>query len=257
MDPLSRKGVSLGLGLLSIGRRWGVTDGEPPAREHAYALLSHAIARGIHLFDTAPAYGQSEAIFGEFLRAAGTDAARLIIATKMGEHWIEGTAGTHTDHRFEALRPSIDRSLARLGRIDVMQVHKATRENLFSDGVLAAIDYCRGKGIARFGASISDVDTALTACASPVYSVLQFPFNLTNQRMAPVFAAARAHRKILLINRPYAMGELAAGNGVAKQRALREALCFIRAQDFDGYILSGTRTEAHLDETIAAFGPAP
>lgn len=256
MDTQQCKGISLGLGLLSIGRRWGVHGGEPPPEPSARALLSHALARGIRLFDTAPAYGASEKILGDFLRQRECDRAGLVIATKMGEHWIDSASSTHADHRFEVLRASVDESLRRLGRIDVMQIHKATCENLLSDGVMAAIDYCRDKGITTFGASVSDLDTAFVACEAPVYSVLQFPFSLANQRMAAVFEAARRHRKILLINRPYAMGELAGGNDKTKQGALRDALRFIRAQDFDGFILTGTRNEAHLDETLGAFGAA-
>jgi aryl-alcohol dehydrogenase-like predicted oxidoreductase len=47
------------------------------------------VARGVYFLDTAPAYGPSETILGEFLHEGGRDQPHLIIATKMGEHWIE------------------------------------------------------------------------------------------------------------------------------------------------------------------------
>ena len=66
-----REDVSLGLGLVSFGRRWGFRTGEPPPPEEGRALLRHALGRGIRFFDTAPAYGASEIILGDFLREIG------------------------------------------------------------------------------------------------------------------------------------------------------------------------------------------
>lgn len=54
--------VSLGLGLLSIGRAWGYRQGLPPAEEDALALLRHTVSRGITYFDTAPAYGDKRGV---------------------------------------------------------------------------------------------------------------------------------------------------------------------------------------------------
>jgi hypothetical protein len=70
--------------------------------------------------------------------------------------------------------------------------------------------------------------------------------------MAAVFSAARAHRKILLINRPYAMGELLQERSWQAERTSGGDALHSRAR-LDGYILSGTRSEAHLDETLRAF----
>ena len=250
---MTARNVSLGLGLVSLGRRWGFRPGEPPPPEQGRVLLRHAHARGIRLFDTAPAYGASEIILGDFLREIGDQREQLTVATKMGEHWIDADSNTRADHSFEALRASVDRSLARLGRIDIMQIHKATKDNILSDSVMAAIDYCRSKGIARFGVSASDSETALLACQSPLYSVLQFPYSRANTKLAEVFAAARRGDKVLLVNRPFAMGELIPEAGADKVTAMRNALAFVLEQDFKGYVLTGTRNPAHLDETFAAF----
>jgi aryl-alcohol dehydrogenase-like predicted oxidoreductase len=79
--------IELGLGLVSIGRRWGVRDVAPPPAEEAIALIEAAVAAGIRFFDTAPAYGASEDLLGRALRGGGFDASRVTIATKFGEHW--------------------------------------------------------------------------------------------------------------------------------------------------------------------------
>jgi aryl-alcohol dehydrogenase-like predicted oxidoreductase len=231
--------IELGLGLLSIGRPWGHRREPPPDERQALALLESAVALGIRFFDTAPAYGESEAILGQFLRHAAAD---VVVATKMGEWW-DGASST-VDHSYEALKPSIDRSLERLGRIHLLQVHKASAESLRSDDVARAVEYARGCGIADFGASVSDLAAAEAAARTGWCSHLQFPFNRANTALAPAFRLGLRP----VVNRPFAMGELAAG---------REAFAFIRAMDFDGVVLTGTKSPAHLAENYAAFTSLP
>jgi len=260
MTNSSHADVSLGLGLVALGRRWGFRPGDPPPPEAGRALLHHALARGIRLFDTAPAYGASEIVLGDFLREIGERRGELTIATKMGEHWVGAGADTRADHSFPALRDSIDESLRRLGRIDIMQIHKATQDNILSDDVIRAIGYCRQKGISTFGVSASDAETLNLACASDFYTVLQFPYSRANTKLAEVFELARRHDMTLLVNRPFAMGELIPDGGAGKDVAMRDAFAFVLEQDFTGHILTGTRNPAHLDEAIAAFAffkPSP
>jgi aryl-alcohol dehydrogenase-like predicted oxidoreductase len=50
-----RDRIELGLGLVSLGRTWGVRDVAPPSEADGTALLQRAITLGIRVFDTAPA----------------------------------------------------------------------------------------------------------------------------------------------------------------------------------------------------------
>lgn len=231
--------VELGLGLLSIGRPWGKRGEPPPSEAEALALLEKAVALGIRFFDTAPAYGASETILGRFLRQHG---ARPYVATKMGEWWDGQASGV--DHSYAALARSIDRSLERLDHIDLLQVHKATAHNLACDDVARAIEYARECGIAEFGASVSDLAAAEAAGRTGWCSWLQFPFNRANTSLAPAFEIARKHDINLIINRPLAMGEISPS---------ADAFAFIRDMGFDGAILTGTKSIAHLTENHAAF----
>jgi aryl-alcohol dehydrogenase-like predicted oxidoreductase len=235
-----REMIELGLGLLSIGRPWGQRRAPPPPEADALALLEAAASLGMRFFDTAPAYGESEAILGRFLRTP-RDA---FVATKMGEWWDPASGASTVDHRLDALKRSIDRSLERLGRIDLLQVHKATAGNLLSGDVARAIEYARGCGVRSFGASVPDLPAAVAASRTGWCSWLQFPFNSTNAALAGIFPFARANDMRIIVNRPFAMGAIAAG---------AEAFAFVRRQDFDGVVLTGTRSVAHLRENHAAF----
>lgn len=248
--------VSLGLGLLSIGRAWGFQPGDPPAEEDAVDLLRHAVARGIAFFDTAPAYAASERIFGRFLKDRGDRATTLTISTKMGEHWDADRQSGFVDHSYEALCRSLDRSLGLLGRIDVLQIHKASTEALASKDVARAIDYAHSAGITKIGASVSDLEAARMACGSGCFSHIQFPYNRLSVALDPAFAMARQAGMTVLVNRPFAMGRLIHDASAGTVSPLPEALGFILRQPFEGVILTGTRSRRHLDESISAFDQA-
>jgi aryl-alcohol dehydrogenase-like predicted oxidoreductase len=229
--------IELGLGLLSIGRPWGHRREAPPPERDAFALLEKAAALGIRFFDTAPAYGTSEAILGRFLRESG---AHAVVSTKMGEWWDPESGTSTVDHSYDALAGSIDRSLERLGRIDILQLHKATAACLATRDVSRAVEYARQCGIREFGASVSDLAAAQAASQTGWCSYLQFPFNQANTALAPIFQLGLKS----ILNRPLAMGAI---------HASAEAFAFIRRQSFEGVVLTGTKSIRHLVDNHAAF----
>jgi aryl-alcohol dehydrogenase-like predicted oxidoreductase len=244
--------VELGLGLLSIGRAWGFNAAQPPGERDARSLLDEAVALRFRFFDTAPAYGPSERIFGDFLRAGTANRNELFVATKMGEHWSPDTQSAHTDHSYPALRRSLDRSLELLGRIDLLQVHKASASALQSDEVLRALDYARSLGIHTFGASVSDTEAARLACESGVYAYLQFPFNALSAELRPIFNVAARYGIKVIVNRPFAMGRIV-HEARGRPTAMRKALEYILGEPFTGVILTGIKSPAHLRETVSLF----
>jgi aryl-alcohol dehydrogenase-like predicted oxidoreductase len=166
----------------------------------------------------------------------------------MGEHWDAAGGAPFADHSFEALRRSLDASLARLGRIDILQLHKTTPAVLASDGVARAWEYARSLGIARLGPSVSDLESARMALEDPRFSAMQLPFNQANPAFGPVLDRARSTGMWIAVNRPFAMGALV--HGGADKRA---AFDFIRQRGFAGAILTGTTSQAHLRENWEAF----
>jgi aryl-alcohol dehydrogenase-like predicted oxidoreductase len=253
MSAASAAPVGLGLGLLSIGRAWGYRSEPPPSEADARRLLGAAVEAGVRCFDTAPAYGTSEERFGAFLATLGPRREGLLVATKLGEHWDAEGGAAFTDHTYDALRRSLDQSLRRLGRIDLLQVHKATAANVGAPDVLRALEYARTLGVRCLGASISDVAAAEAACATGLYSYLQFPYNALHRTLEPVFALAARHGLQVLVNRPFAMGQLLHDTARPREAALREALDHVLRQPFSGYVLTGTKSVDHLRQTLAAF----
>lgn len=98
---------SLGMGCVTFGREID--------RDTSFAVMDHALGRGINLFDSAAAYaaGASEMVVGEWLKDRGVR-DRIVLATKVN--------GTLTRGHVTA---SAEESLRRLqtDRIDLFQLH--------------------------------------------------------------------------------------------------------------------------------------
>jgi aryl-alcohol dehydrogenase-like predicted oxidoreductase len=137
----------IGLGTWAIGGwMWGGTD-----EEESIATIRAAVERGLILIDTAPAYGfgHSEEIVGRAL-ADGRLRSRVVIATKTGLEWKDGTVYRNASRR-RILR-EVEDSLRRLRTdyIDIYQVHwpdplvpieetAEAMQTLFHEGKIRAI----------------------------------------------------------------------------------------------------------------------
>jgi aryl-alcohol dehydrogenase-like predicted oxidoreductase len=241
--------VQLGLGLIGIGRPWGYVPGEPPPERDALDLLAYALELGVRVFDTAPSYGSSEERLAKFLRSLTADERReLVVATKFGEHWDRAKAAPFVDHSFDALRRSLDRSLARLGPFEILQLHMTRPEVLRSDDLARAWEYALSLGVLMIGPSVSDPESARIAIAEPRYSCLQIPLSLERPDFAEWAGAAGDRGMWVAVNGPLARGKLAS--------SLKDAFEFVLRHSFRGAILTGTRTKAHLRQNWDAFHAA-
>ncbi len=246
--------IEFGLGTIGIGKPWGFANPTVPDERHALALLERAFAIGVRYFDTAPSYGLSEQRLGSFLAAlTATERASLTIATKFGEHWDFAREEPYVDHGFDALRRSVDGSLALLGRIDFLQLHKTTPDVLRSDDLARAWEYAASLGITNIGASVSDMESADLAIAWPACRILQVPYNAAQETFGATIDRAAARGIRIAVNRPFGMGRMLYENRELTKTA---AFQFILRKRFNGVILSGTKSPGHLEENWAAFGEA-
>lgn len=136
---------ALGLGCVTFGREIDAAT--------SFAMMDHAVARGITLFDTASAYGggESERIVGQWLRSPGATARRPTIATK-----------ALPPYTADSLRRSVDESRARLGVgcLDLFFLHRWD-DSLLSPEPYNALAELIAKGVVKeLGLSNTD-DTQL------------------------------------------------------------------------------------------------
>lgn len=249
--PLAGRRLALGLGLISIGKLWGHRDSTVPTEGQARQLLESALTLGIRYFDTAPSYGVSEERLSGFLATImPAQRSSVTLATKFGEHWDTDRQQPYVDHSYDALARSLDRSLERLGSIDLLQLHKTTPEVLRSRDLERALRYATSLGIPNLGASVSDLDSAALALSISTFSVLQFPFNPASVHFRETAYRATASGLLAVTNRPFGMGSLLYAEQPLTPLA---AFGFLRQQPFDGVVLTGTRSVEHLHDNWTAF----
>ncbi|MFJ9697036.1 aldo/keto reductase [Kitasatospora sp. NPDC101183] len=241
------EGVELGLGLIGIGRPWPRPDSEVCDPEQAFLLLDRARESGVRFLDTAAAYGRSEAVLGEYL--AGLPAGRrdaLLVATKCGEEWPVPEGAGPPDHSVRALEGSYGRSRRLLGRIDLLQLHKCTVEDLRDERLLGWFEGLRAGGeVGAVGVSVSSEEALRAALEVEVFDTVQFPANASSVRLAAVFGE-RERSALPLLNRPMGSGALAGASAFDFHAgAFRRAV-----------VLSGTVRVAHLEGNVAALGLA-
>lgn len=250
--------IQLGVGLITLGRPWGYQEKAVPNEFEAMNFLAGAVKMGIDFFDTAPSYGLSEQRLGTFL--SNQDSAvkkKITVATKFGENWDSKKNQPRVGHDRQSYIKSIDLSLKRLGKIDILQLHKTTPAVLRNSDLQYAIEYARSKGIQKFGASVSDVGAGLQVVEMDLFSVIQLPYNLQTDYMEKVLDQAVAKDMMILINRPLGMGQFVATVAeTEKDFLIKKAFQHIIQKQFRGFILTGTQSLEHLRQNQQAFEQA-
>ena len=111
---------------------WRLADDPDRSAGHVQAKVEACLAQGVTTFDQADIYGdyESEAVFGEALRAAPSLRDRIEIVGKcdillMSEKFPDRRV-KHYDTSPEHIRASVDTSLERMGtdRLDVLLLHR-------------------------------------------------------------------------------------------------------------------------------------
>jgi len=113
------------------------------------------------------------------------------------------------------------------------------------------MEYAIQAGISTFGASISDEESGQMVCDDTRFSVIQLPFNMANTRFGGIIDLAVQKGKRIIVNRPFNMGQIIAGEG--QNVSTLAAFRYVLQKRFNGFILTGTKSKKHLKENIDTF----
>ena len=267
----------------------GSTFGREIDQAAAFALMDHAVAHGITLFDTAATYtaGASEQIVGAWLASRRPAAGSLTVATKIYPPFTP-----------EAIDAAVAASAARLGvaTIDLLYLHKwdAAAE---TPATLRALDglvrsgRARSLGVSNFSAAqlqtvlalqqqsglapfralqnvnnlaVSEVDPTLRdLCAAREVAIITYsPLGagfLTGKHRGGVqpgsrFDVAPGHQAIYFKPGPEGrLDRLAAVAARTSHSMAHLALAWAMHRPGVTSVLVGGRTPAHLDQAFAAL----
>jgi aryl-alcohol dehydrogenase-like predicted oxidoreductase len=198
--------LPLVLGTAQLGMDYGIANrlGKPDLKE-AEAIVHAAWERGVHFFDTAQAYGESEKVLGTCFEELGIRQHEDLRVSSKLDPGIQPS----DDHAVEA---GVDQSLRILGveRLWSLMLHR--------EGFLAEQDRLvdigrklknQGK-VERFGISVYSPENAFRALAMDQIDIVQVPFNVFDQRalQEDLFGYASERGKHLLVRSLYLQGLL-------------------------------------------------
>ena len=205
---------ALGLGCWAIGgpfgpegvaAGWGDVDDD-----QSIAAIRRGLELGVTLFDTADVYGtgHSETILG---RALGRDRDGVVIATKFGNTFAEGTGRMlGADVTPTYIRRACEASLRRLGtdRIDLYQCHVGDLDAPVAEEVADTLEGLRVDGLIRaYGWSLDDPARVAPWSGRDGFAAVQHHFNVLED--APEMLDLCERAGLASINRaPLAMGLL-------------------------------------------------
>jgi aryl-alcohol dehydrogenase-like predicted oxidoreductase len=181
----------LGFGAAEIGYR-----GVPP--DTVGRLINGALDSGLNIIDTAECYPDSEEKIG---KAVASRRNEYYLFTKCGH---DG-GGDHWNPK--KMAEQIDRSLQRLStdRVDLLQLHSCTEQQLRQGEVIEVIQQARDAGKTRFIGYSGDGHAALHAVESGIFDTLQISVSIADQESIDLAVpAARAKGMGVIAKRPIA-----------------------------------------------------
>ncbi len=181
----------LGFGGAEIGFR-GIDQ------ETVKRLIHGALDAGLNVIDTAECYVTSEELIGE---AVSGRRSEYFLFTKCGhdkdnDHWNP-----------KKMAEQIDRSLQRLrtDRVDLLQLHSCTEQQLKQGDVVDVVKRAREAGKTRFVGYSGDGQAALHAVQSGVFDTLQISVSIADQEaLEVVLPVAKAKGIGVIAKRPIA-----------------------------------------------------
>lgn len=163
--------MSLVLGTAQIGMNYGITNttGKPDEKT-AQQILQFCLHHDINTFDTARAYGASEAILGKILSKKD-----VIIITKLKK--LTKEKKSIDNYVEESVNES--KKFLRQSYIHTLLIHCWDDYEMYKNEIRSALLKQIEKGDVRYvGASVYTVEEAITALKDPLFQHLQIPFNI-------------------------------------------------------------------------------
>ena len=163
-------------------------------------LLGGALDAGLNVIDTAECYEDSEELIGGAVAARRRE---FYLFTKCGH----GRGWGRGDWRPAALLTSIERSLKRLAtdRLDLIQLHSCSREELGKGDVIGALEQARERGLTRYIGYSGDGEAARYAIECARFDTLQTSVSIADQEALDLtLPLARTRDVGIIAKRPLA-----------------------------------------------------
>lgn len=214
----------IAFGGVEIGLPYGigvVDASDMLSEDQAVELLRTSLDSGINFFDTARMYGTSELLMGK----AFLDCRQEVVLCTKCRHLRDASGKLPPDDHMETfIQASLHESLTALqtDHVEVFMLHQADSEILANQAIADVFSKLKKEGIiSATGVSTYSVEDTRQALTAGAWDVIQFPYNLLDQRQGEVFEEA-AQRGVGLVVRSVLMKGLLSSRGKNLHPALSE-----------------------------------
>ena len=168
----------LTLGTVQLGLPYGVNNSKGmPSFEESSTILETALSNGIVSFDTARAYGESEAVLGKFF--ANNNAEKTIITKAL---FTDVDKSAVKDTLFEMVCDSM-RKIG-IEKLPFLKLHNESMLIKYGDTIISALHDLKREGlVGGIGASFSDKSRLLELTDGCGFDCIQLPANIFDNEM--------------------------------------------------------------------------
>jgi aryl-alcohol dehydrogenase-like predicted oxidoreductase len=186
-DPQSSPFARVAVGTAQLGMNYGVANQTGrPSEEHARELVQSAIGQGLNWFDTAAAYGDSEAVLG-----------RTFTALEIRDRVNVVSKGSLLSSECPSLTSQVNRSLERLciPRLHTWLLHDEKELSAWNEkNRCEAHALLNSQRVSSFGASVYHPEQGIVAVEKHSLTAVQFPANPFDRRFLRAHVANRLAR---------------------------------------------------------------
>jgi aryl-alcohol dehydrogenase-like predicted oxidoreductase len=187
MDNKMKNNVSkLTMGTAQLGQIYGIANKTgKPNKKDSLDIINYAVSKGINSLDTAPGYGESESVIGEFINEQKTSRAKLpIIITKIPSVNLDFDSTAR--NIYDYLKRQVMSSLYRLNvrSIDVYLLHNPDDMTSYKGEVVSSLIKLKHEGlIKQIGVSIYHPDEVKQVISLGCFDAVQIPINILDHRL--------------------------------------------------------------------------
>ncbi len=171
--------AELCLGTVQFGMKYGINNtlGQP-AEEDVFKMLNMAIENGIHVIDTARAYGTAETVLGRFFKSIkNVDSLKII--SKLRPNVMDKAESDV----YGVVRKEFENTLERLQvqHLDGYLLH--TPQYIYEAEIVKSLRQLKEEGLVdHIGVSIYDLQEGYAALETEGIDYIQLPYSILDQR---------------------------------------------------------------------------
>lgn len=188
------------VGTVQLGKTYGIDTLGKPSKKESISILKFALENGINIFDTAPSYGESEQILGEFMNDFGKESTYIV--TKLDSQCFSEKIWEDKNGFSNKVREEFDLSCKKLGldKIPIYLIHNARDAFRDNNLLINELSAFKNEGKIDFiGVSLYTGDELKKCMEDKRVDVVQIPFNVLDRRLVKSGLLEKAKERNLIV----------------------------------------------------------